>query len=77
MRIDLAVAASTVLGQNLEILINWVAPILIRMVVRAMLLSTVEALLAGVQLEVPWMILLLFPAVAELAAVLVLAAIRV
>ena len=77
MRVDLAVAASTVLGQNLEVLINRVSPILIGMIVRAMLLSTVESLLAWIQLEVPRMILLLFPAMAELAAVLVLAAIRV
>ena len=77
MRIVLAETASPVLGQQFEVLVDWVPPILLGMVVGTVILFTLLVLFAGIYFVVSRMVLLLLPTVALLASVFVRAPVRV
>lgn len=75
MGIYLTIVASSILWKQLEIRIDRVSSIFLTVIVRAMLFLALLALFARVDLVGFWVILLLFPSMAEAAAILVLAAV--
>ena len=77
MWVYLTVAASSVFWQKFEIWVYRISPVHLRMIVRTMVLFALSVLLTWVNFKVARVILLLFPAVAVSASVLVLAAVWV
>jgi hypothetical protein len=77
MWIYLRVAASSVLGKNFETLINGVPSILLSVEIGTMHLVAIRLLLASIDFVVPWVVLLLFPSMTELASIFILASIRI
>lgn len=77
MRIVLAEAASSILGKQLEVLIDRVPTVFLRMVIRTVEFLAFLMLFARIYFVVSGVVLLLFPAMALLASVLIWTTVRV
>lgn len=75
MGVYLTIIASSVLWEQLEIRIDRVSSIFLAMIIRTMLFLALLALFARVNFVGFWVILLLFPSMAEAATILILAAV--
>lgn len=73
MWVHLAVAAATVFGKKNEVLVNFLSSVFLVVKIWTMILFALFTQLTWVDLIVAWMILLLLPAMAEGASILVLA----
>ena len=73
MWVHLAVATATVFGKKNEVLVNFLSSVFLVVKIRTMILFALFAQLTWVDLIVAWMILLLLPAMAKAASILVLA----
>lgn len=77
MRVDLAVAASSILWQKDETLVNGVPPILNGVIVWTMIFLTFILQFAWIDFVIQWMILLFFPAMAGTTPIFILATIGI
>jgi hypothetical protein len=73
MWVHLAVATATVFGKKNEVLVNLLSSVFLVVKIWTMILFALFAQLTWVDLIVAWMILLLLPAMAKGASILVLA----